>query len=189
MNQPIRLSPSGPVIANAAGGPFAPGPGARVRLVEATTTIAGTSGVLLIPSTPTEIANPPGTTNFRVQLPDPNSALEYRATIICDVLNPTTNANASVELYIDTSSDAGSTWHEQVSNSHLVGFSGARQIRCDMPLRPGANVNAVSGAPAVLVRARIGASSGGGVVMIESAGTPGQVDGVGTCLLQLEECL
>ncbi len=185
MTQAVRLSPSGPVIANANGGPFAPGPGAQLRLVEATTTCAGS---LAIPTVPTQVANVLGGTNFSVNLAAPNVGLEYRATVICDVYNPTTNALAEVQLYIDMSTN-NATWREIANNDHLVGFSSSRQVRLDAPLKAGLTYGIVANDATVYLRARIGASSGGGIVSISSAATVGDAtNNQGTVLLQLSEC-
>lgn len=186
-NKPIRLSPSGPNLNNAGGAPFAPGPGARLRLVEAQTTITGT---LTIPTAPTTIAQQLGLTTFFLQLTQPDPNLEYRADILLDVVNPTTNVSAQVELYLDTSTD-GATWLEVASNAHVVGFSGARQIRLDKKLTAGSAIGVGVGQPNLYVRARIGASINGGVVVVSTPGTPGGDPGTpgnGPVLLQLEEC-
>ncbi len=185
MSQAVRLSPSGPVISNVNGGPLAPGPGAQLRLVEATTTCAGS---LAIPTVPTQIANVLGGTNFSVSLAAPNATLEYRATVLCDVFNPTTNALAEVQLYIDMSTD-NATWREVANNGHLVGFSDARQIRLDATLKGGANYGILANDARVYVRARIGASSVAGGVSISSLATSGDAtNNQGSVLLQLSEC-
>lgn len=186
MSKTVRLSPSGPNIVNSDGGPFDPGHGARIRLVEASTTITGT---ITIPTTPTELGNPMGGTAYRLLLDAPDPGHYFRVTTLVDVLNPTTNANAAVELYVDLSTD-GASWTEYASNSHLIGFSGARQIRCDMKLKLGSAVGVQAGQANMYVRTRIGASSGGGVVLVESSATPGDtaILSVGSALMQLEEC-
>jgi hypothetical protein len=184
MTQAVRLSPSGPVISNSGGGPLTPGAGAQLRLVEAQCTIGGSLAVSTVP----QVLGPTlGATSFSVALASPNVALNYRVTALLDVLNSSTNVTASAELYIDTSTD-GNTWVEQASNTHLVGFSGARQIRCDLTLKSGATLGVVAGQASLIVRARIGASAGNPNLLAESAITPGG-DGksVGTVLLQLAE--
>ncbi|HEY2405588.1 MAG TPA: hypothetical protein VGI10_06285 [Polyangiaceae bacterium] len=181
----IRLSPSGPNLNNAGGAPFAPGPGAQLRLVEAQCTIGGSLAVSTVP----QVIGPTlGVAGFTLEFADPNAALEYRATVLLDVINTSTNVTASAELYIDTSTD-GATWTEQASNSHLVAALDARHIRCDLILHSGASLGVVGGL-ALIVRARIGAASGtANTLQVESAITPGDdTKGVGTVLLQLAEC-
>ncbi len=186
MTQAIRLSPSGPVIANSGGGPFAPGPGASLRLVEAQCTIGGS---LAIPTVPVVIGPTLGVPGFLDVLALPNAALNYRATVLLDVLNGTTNAQASVELYLDSSTD-GVTFNEIASNSHLIGQNSVRQIRLDQKLTSGVNFGIIAGQGSLYLRARIGASTQTYPnVLAESAVTPGgDAHGVGTVLMQLEEC-
>lgn len=186
MTQAIRLSPSGPVIANAGGGPFAPGPGASLRLVEAQCTIGGS---LAIPTVPVAIGPTLGAVGFFDVLAGPNPALNYRASVLLDVFNGTTNASASVELYLDSSTD-GVTFTELASNTHLVAQNGGRQIRLDKRLTSGVNFGVVAGQASLYLRARIGASTQVYPnVLAESALTPGDTPGsVGTVLMQLEEC-
>jgi hypothetical protein len=162
--------------------------GARLRLVEATTTSINAN---TIPTVPAVIGNPIGSATFpplALQHPDP--AKNYRATVVCDVYNPTTNVAAQVELYLDTSQDAGATWQEQASNSHIVGFSTSRQIRLDLPMRPGSSFPVAAGAAALQLRCRIGASTNGGNVVLYGPLTPGgDTAGVGCVDLQFEELL
>ncbi len=191
MSQAIRLSPSGPNIANANGGPFTPGAGAQLRLVEATTTCAGT---VAIPTVPTQIARLLGGTNFAVNMGvaaggnAPTPSHQYRATVLLDVYNPTTNAAAEVQLYLDMSTD-NATWREVANNDHLVGFSGTKQIRLDAPLQYGSIYGVLPADQNLYLRARIGATSGGGIVLVDSAATVGDaLHNQGTVLLQLTEC-
>lgn len=192
MNSKLRISPSGPFLTNSNGGIFEPGPGCRLRLVEAACTIGG--GSAAIPTAPTAIATTLGNTNFTVGLAEPDPQLNYRANVRCDVSSASTNIACQVELYLDTSVDAGATWTEACSNSHTVNpstVSGtSRQIELGMTLRVGSGLS-VTGAPqtaGILVRARIGASSGGTTAIIQSPTTPGDTRGVGSVHLSLEEC-
>lgn len=180
MNQAIRLSPSGPVIGGAAT-PYAPGPGARLRLTEAQCTIGGTLTV----TAPVTIAPTLGDV-FQVTLPNGNALLEYRGTIVCDVVNTDATSVAFCELYLESSTDA-SHWVEVGSNSHDVGEAAGRQVRLDVALTVGGNFGVQTGLP-VTLRAKIGASSGS--LKISSPVTPGgDLNSRGTVLLQLEECL
>lgn len=186
-NNAIRLSPSGPVIQNANGGTMVPGPGARLRLVEASCTIGGSLAISTVPQViGPQLGN--GLT-LSLPLPLPQAGLEYRVTALIDVFNLSTNVTGSCELFIDTSPD-NVTWTEQASNSHFVGFSGGRQVRCDMKLKAGSLIGVTAGATGLNVRARIGASAGNPNILAESASTPGSAaTSVGSFLLQLEECL
>ncbi|HXJ69876.1 MAG TPA: hypothetical protein VNM39_13280 [Verrucomicrobiae bacterium] len=185
MSKAIRLSPSGPNLDNAGGAPFAPGPGAQLRLVEAQCTIGGS---LAVSSVPQVVGPTLGAATFNVEFADPNANLNYRATALLDVINTSTNVTASAELYIDTSTD-GATWTEQASNSHLVAPGVTRQIRCDLILHSGAALGVVAGL-ALITRVRVGAAAGtANTVLAESAVTPGgDAKSVGTVLLQLAEC-
>ena len=119
MNLPVRYSPSGAVISNSGGGPFTPGSGARLRLVEANSTMGGS---LAVPVSPT-IISPAGfldTSAIVLTLDGPKAALKYRANLSLDVQNPTTIVEAQVVLYLDTSIDGGTTWVNQVKSMHVV---------------------------------------------------------------------
>lgn len=196
----LRVSPSGPLAGNGSGGTFDPGVGARLRLAEANCTIGGTGG--LIPTAPSVIGpNGIGGANpIFLGLSGVQAGRHYRATVLCDVDNPSTNVVGEVQLYIETSTDQV-TWTEQASNTHRVNSTEVapavvigRQIRCDLPLTSGAALGVTStpgaGSPNLFVRARIGASSGGGVVEMYTPVTPGgDLKSVGSFLLQFEECL
>jgi len=189
----IRLSPSGPVLANGAGAGFNPGTGARLRLNEAQTTV-GNSNV--IPTAPTPIGNALGSTFIECVMPLPDPGLEYRATVVCDVENPSTNVAGQVELYVETSVDGGTTWSEQASNSHRVNSTEvapavplARTVRLDMPLTFGSTLGVTAGTTALLMRCKIGASSGGNVLLLSSPVTPGgDLKSKGTVYFGFEEC-
>ena len=165
-NGALRLSPSGPVVTNAAGGSYLPVPGSSLRLVEGTTTVGGSN---VIPTAANYAASVTlglalGGPALTETLTGPQRGLNYRATVLCDVPNPSTNGAGEVQLYLETSVDGGVTWLEQASNTHLVEPSTAggtaRQIRLDMTLRQGA-VCAVPATPnasnSLQIRARIGA--------------------------------
>src|ERR1700749_2812495 len=113
MNTAIRLSPSGPVITNGTPqGPFQPGNGARLRLAEATSTISATGNT--IPTAPAVIGFTLGANPAIVPaLSAPNDGLFYRATVSCDVSNPSTNVIGEVQLYIETRVDGGTPWPQQ----------------------------------------------------------------------------
>jgi hypothetical protein len=194
----IRLSPSGPPILNAGGGPLQPGAGMQLRLAEGMTTIGGS---LAIPSqgAPATIGTILGGGTVLVEtLLAPNPLLNYRATLLLDVLNTQTNAAGSVQLFIDTSVD-GSTWVEQVGNTHAVpagsGVDGTlasgRQVRVDMTLRAGSALagGMLSTAPSLRVRGRVCALAANGGLQVSSEAASGAFTNlVGTAILQLSEC-
>lgn len=129
MTLPVRYSPSGSVISNTNGGPYTPGSGARLRLVEANSTMGGS---LAVPVSPT-IISPAGfldTSAIVLTLDGPKAGLKYRANLSLDVQNPTTIVEAQVVLYLDTSIDGGSNWVNQVKSMHVVvGTSSVKSTR------------------------------------------------------------
>ncbi len=163
MNIPIRLAPSGPVVATM-------GAGAQLRLVEATTTSINAN---TIPTVPAVLGNPIGSATFGpLILTKPAPTNNYRATVVADVYNPTTNVLAQVELYLDVSKD-GINWTQAASNSHQVGFGGSRQIRLDMSMRAGSALAVAANDATLQLRCRIGASANGGNVLLVGPTTPG----------------
>lgn len=178
MSKAIRLSPSGPSIANAGGAPFAPGPGARLRLNEATST--GTQAL-------SASVAPLVGSGYVIALDAPNPALNYRATALIDAENDSTNVTAAIQLYLDISPD-NATWTEVASNGHLVGPLSVRQIRVDSPLKLGSALGVLTTWTNIFLRARIGASVGA-AASTSSGSVPGaDPTNKGTALLQLEEC-
>lgn len=196
MTQAIRLSPSGPNISNANGGELTPGTGMMLRLAEASTTLNGAGQ---IPTAPTVLGTTLGSSQglgLALNNPDPN--LNYRASVLCEVANGSTNVPGEVQLFLETSVDGGTSWTEQVSNTHTVnstevapGVTLARLIRLDMTQRLGSGLGVTAATKAsgsLQVRARIGATSGGGVVSVVSAVTPGgDTQSVGTTYSSLSE--
>lgn len=198
MTLPVRYSPSGAVISNSGGGPFAPGAGARLRLVEANSTMGGS---LAVPVTPT-IISPAGfldTSAIVLTLGLPDPGLKYRANLSLDVQNPTTIVEAQVVLYLDTSIDGGTTWVNQVKMMHVVvgtsSVKNARNCAVYMPLTPGSDLGIV-GAPTptstLKLRARAGMPLGTlGDLLVNapatsSGGSP--ITGLaGTIHMELEE--
>jgi len=192
----IRISPSGPVVENSSGGPFEPGTGAMLRLSEGTTTIGGSLRILTTAQTiGTQLG---GGTVLVATLDAPNPNLRYRATLLLDVQNTTTNASAEVQLFIDTSIDGGTTWVEEVANAHAVGqATGAallgpetKQVRLDMTLRLGSALQSdmLATSPSLKVRARIGQVADVALCVVNSLATSGDETGLtGSVLLQLSE--
>jgi hypothetical protein len=181
-NNAVRLSPSGPVIANAAGGPFTPGSGAQLRLVEAAS--SGTQSLVVAPGA--GLVQGDGSSPLIVALLAPDPKKQYRATVICDVENDATNITAVVQLYIDLSPD-GVTWTQVAADGHLVGFSSMRQVRCDLLLTPGVNLGAALGVNQVVMRGRI-SKSGAATPFTSAGGTVVGTYNGGPALIQLAEC-
>ncbi len=191
----LRYSPSGGIVQNANGGPFAPGDGAMLRLAEGYTVIGGS---LAITQTPQTLGTLLGGGAVLVKtLVEPNPDLKYRASLTIDVSNSNTSTAADVVLFIDTSVD-GSTWVNQVNNAHGVGAGSGvdgdqpteMHCRLDMTLIRGGDLGGgmPAGSPSLRVRGRI--AQVGEVVgaEVDSRGSSaGYDDLVGTCLLQLSE--
>jgi hypothetical protein len=189
-NGAVRLAPSGPIVTNPNGGTFTPGTGARLRLAEATcTSSAGNT----VPTVPAVIA--PALTSAAGApipvLPLPSPKLNYRATLVCEVKNASTNATSQVELYLDVSAD-GVTYVNVASNTHEVlpqnsaAPGQARLIRIDLPLSTGTAIGVVAGQPNLFLRGRIGASVGGGA-NVSLTGAVVDAKTFGTCDVILEE--
>jgi len=191
----VRLSPSGPVIANEEGGELAPGAGMMLRLAEGYTHIGGSLAITQTPQTLGTVLN--GGTVLVETLPEPSPDLRYRASLTIDVDNSSTSTAADVVLFIDTSVD-GASWVNQVSNTHAVGagsgvdgdqFTGMH-CRLDMTMRLGSDLTGGMpvGSPSLRVRGRIaqvGEVVGAEVDSRASSGPYNEF--VGTCLLQLSE--
>lgn len=192
----IRISPSGPVVENSSGGPFEPGTGAMLRLSEGTTTIGGSLRILTTAQTiGTQLG---GGTVLVATLDAPNPALRYRATVLLDVQNTSTNSSAEVQLFLDTSIDGGTTWVEEVANAHSIGQAGGaallgpetKQIRLDMTLRLGSALGSdmTTVSPSLKVRARVAQAADTTLCVVSSLATSGEETGLtGSVLLQLSE--
>lgn len=135
----LRLSPSGPDLANSAGGPLEFGPGARLRMTEFSGVIG--DGSVPIPTLKTAV-NTTGfdTTGAALTLAAPRSTLFYRGTAEFDVIVTDTNDDCQVQLFLETSIDGGTTWVPRAGNSHHVScavdlasdIAGAMHVRVDM---------------------------------------------------------
>ncbi len=203
----IRLSPSGPPITNPGGGSFTPGPGARIRLTEAVSTMGGSQ---TIPTSP-DLICPDGfgqVDAITLTLPTPDQNLEYRANIALDIVNTSTNVEGEVVLFLDVSVDGGLTYTNRAKNSHAiaaqdsntVGTNGARSIQLWLPLSTGGalGINNATPAPSIKLRARAQStvlSAGSSAVLVDSRATsagsapPAAVTGLnGTIHMELEEC-
>lgn len=186
----LRKSPSGPFV-TVNGIPIDIGSGAQLRLVDGSGTVGGST---VIPTAPAILGSAVIGVPLTAALPLPNPGYKYGAHVSCDVANPSTNTPGAVQLYLDASIDGGSTWTEIAQNSHTVYPSlsipgNSRNIRLDLPLLPAVQfaVTATPATPSLTFRARIGASSGGGVVTLESLNGSGTGLQIGTVYLAATE--
>lgn len=184
--KPLRLSPSGPVVTNSSGAPYAPGVGTRTRMVQGQCLVDPGS---LITATPITIGPVPGDDLLRPSLPLPLPGLRYRASVTVDVQNPGPDTS-TVSLYLDTSLD-GATWTEAASNAHQVAggarvSNGARQCTLELLLTLGAVLGVVTSTPRLYVRARV-ATTSGTLCLLNSSGPDAAA--VGSITLELEETI
>lgn len=196
MNAAVRLSPSGPVIENANGGPLTPGSGMRLRLTETQFTMTGS---LSVPAA-ADTVGPAGfgaSSQATLTLLEPNAGLHYRATVELDVINTSTNTDGEVVLYLDTSTDGGTTWTNRVKTMHIAAkaggdaTNGAVRASCRLLLTEGGSLGIDDDHKAsIKLRARaqlpVGAPAN---TLVNSAATSGAVTGLsGSVYLSLEEC-
>jgi len=195
----IRLSPSGPVIGNTGGAPLEFGPGARLRLTETNSVMGGSQQIPT--ATPDAISSGgfgvPGSTVV-LTLANPKQALEYRAKILLDVSNDSTNSVGEVILYLDTSIDGGVTYTERVKNSHYVGNDDSgdtfvRQVELCLGLILGTSLGVDDTVPTPTLKLRARAMQTGdfetmNVVSLATSGTGGIINLEGTIHMELEEC-
>jgi hypothetical protein len=191
---PIRLSPSGPVIGKAG----SPGPGARLRLAEATSVMGGS---LAIPTVP-EVIAPDGlgaSPALVLTLDSPKEALHYRANLALDVINTATSPGGEVVLWLDVSTDGGATYTNHARNAHVINSSDTaiegRQMQVWLPLTLGSalGVSDSTPTPSIKLQARINRVLGSDGVLVSSLGTSdggAPITGLkGTIHMELEECL
>jgi hypothetical protein len=115
----LRLSPSGPIVANAGGGPFEPGPGARLRMTEYGNVIGDGSEPL--PTLAAAVSSSGFTGAALVlSLPAPKPTLYYRAEVHAALICNTTLATADAQFFLDYSIDGGTNWVNAASNTHKV---------------------------------------------------------------------
>jgi len=191
---PIRLSPSGPIIGKIG----APGPGARVRLTEATSVMGGSQGIPTVP----DVIGPNGfgaPAALVLTLDAPKEALHYRANLALDVLNAESTLGGEVVLWLDVSIDGGATYTNQAKNAHMVNAAGpaveARQVQVWLPLTLGSALGVSDSAPtpSIKLRARASRALASDSVLVSSQaasdGTPPVTGLNGTIHMELEECL
>jgi len=190
---PIRLSPSGPVIGKIG----TPGPGARIRLTEATSVMGG---IQQIPSVP-DVISPTGfgsSAPLVLTLDAPKEALRYRANLSLDVRNTTTGPGNEVVLYLDVSLDGGTTYTNLAKNSHVINGSitgvVGRQMQVWLPLVLGSTLGIHDATPPASIKLRARANQ---VLtpdvevnsVSSTGGVPPVTDLSGTIHMELEECL
>jgi hypothetical protein len=189
----IRLSPSGPVIGKAS----SPGPGARLRLTEATSVMGGSQA---IPSVP-DVISPDGfgvPNPLVLTLDAPKQALHYRANLSLDVNDSSTSPGGEVVLYLDVSLDGGTTYTNRAKNAHTInstttGVEG-RPMQVWLPLTLGTDLGINDATPpaSIKLRARANKTLGSGLTVSSLATSNGgsPVSGLnGTIHMELEECL
>lgn len=209
----IRLAPSGPPITNPGGGPLSFGPGARLRLTEATSTMGGSLAIPTAssPSDTTSLISPLGFGNpaaIVLTLAAPKQALSYRANLLLDVINTSTNLGGEVVLFLDVSVDGGVTYNNQARNSHYIHpevnannaqSAGSRSMQVFMPLILGQSIGVNDATPTPSIKLRARAQSvvfpPGTSLLVQSDATsdgsapPAPVPFLnGTIHMELEEC-
>jgi len=201
--QTIRISPSGPDVTNDAGGGFAPGSGARLRLAERTTEIGTTTNIIdtterVIGS---QLLADPNPTQLVATLDSPDPNKQYAAYIRLDVFNTDTTTVINITLQLQVSVDGGTTWVDLQNNEHGVApavtgaaspdgehadSGGFRQIEMRRPLvLGGVGFLVVPTTTSLKVRATVTADAAGAFADSRNV-HPGNF---GSVLLQLEECL
>jgi len=193
-DSPIRLSPSGPII----GKSTAPGAGARLRLVDASSPMGGSQ---VIPTVPDAISPDGfGTQNPLVLTLDaPKENLHYRASLSLDVLNTSTNIGGEVVLYLDVSLDGGANYTCRAKNAHVINSTitaaEARQMQVWLPLTVGSSlgISDATPPPSIKLRARVNQVVGTSALSVNSLATSDGAEPVtalnGTIHMELEECL
>lgn len=155
----IRLSPSGPPIANSDGGTADVGTGFMLRLEEGTTSVD--FGVLTA-ATQYEIKYDPATALapfLRPRLVSPSPLKRYRATGAVDMFNGNAGT-ATITLSIWVSYDEAATWNQVAFVDSLIETLNRKHCRIDLPLTLG-NALAdpvLNGAPSMTIKMEVSAS-------------------------------
>ena len=193
-DSPIRLSPSGPIIGKA----NSLGPGARLRLTEATSVMGGSQSIPTVP----DVIGPDGfgaPAALVLTLDAPKQALHYRANLALDVINTETNPGGEVVLYLEVSIDGGTTFTNRAKNAHVIdgktSDAEGRQMQVWLPLTLGSDLGISDATPpgSIKLRARANRVVGSSSLLVSSLGTShgdSSVSGLnGSIHMELEECL
>jgi hypothetical protein len=199
MTTPIRLAPSGPDVVNDGGGPFAPGAGAALRVLQFSSVIGDGSVALTTLSADGALglagfSTGAGALALSFSNPDPN--LFYRAEFQCDLENTDTSQINDATFIIETSVDEGVTWSKRISNVHSIGPSGAPSLApatghatLHMARTPGSNLGVVDATLSLRMRVRLCCALAPRIQIL-SAATPAPNDDVpsaGTAFWKFEE--
>lgn len=201
MTQAIRLSPSGPDIKNSGGAPFAPGPGARMRMADRSDVIGDGSEVIPTAKTTIKAAGFGGSDAdaLTLTLDLPNAAARYGMLLTFDVVNTSTNIDSTVDLFLDVSVDGGTTWTERASNQHhpsaaadlTTDVLSGRQMSLYVPLGLGSALGVVAGSPSLKIRPSAAQPSylgGAGAELYSPSTSLSSGTSKGTFYMRLEEC-
>lgn len=193
-DSPIRLSPSGPVIGKAS----SPGPGARLRLTEATSVMGGSQAIPTVP----DVISPQGFGGLPalvLTLDAPKETLQYRANLSLDVIDSATSPGGEVVLYLDVSIDGGTTYTNRAANAHVINSTTTavegRSMQVWLPLTLGSALGISDATPPanIKLRARANQVLGSSELAVNSLDTSDgstRVIGLnGTIHMELEECL
>jgi hypothetical protein len=201
VDKAIRLSPSGPDIVNSGGTPFAPGPGARMRMQDLSSVIGDGSVVIPTAKTTIKAAGFTGSDADALQLSMdlPKVGARYGMQLTFDVVNTSTNIDSTVDLYLEVSVDGGTTWTERASNQHhpsaaadlTTDVLSGRQVSLFVPLGLGSALGVVAGSPSIKVRAAAAQPTylgGAGAELYSPLTDVSSATSKGTFYMRLEEC-
>lgn len=138
----IRLSPSGPPIANSDGGTAEVGEGFLLRMSEGTTIIDSGLGSWT-PAQNYEVKADPATATapfLRPELANPSPNRRYRVTGAVDLEN-TGLGTATITSTLEVSYDSGATWDTLVIQESEILFEQTKHVRIDQPLTLGSALN------------------------------------------------
>jgi len=172
MSHKLRLSPSGPIVAEI-------GDGFPLRTKELMSNIVGT---LQIPAT--LAAGIVCTDGFggsgvlAVEMLDPEPLRKYSAEFWIDINNTTTNIDAVVVVELERSVDGGATWLGFARNQHQINaedadLEQARMVRINLVPTLGADLGVLQASPSLAWRVRMGTPTVNAVCNIYSPGTDG----------------
>lgn len=193
----LRQGPSGPFLTNDGGAPLDFGDGARLRMVDLSQVIPGPQ---FVPTAKTTI-KAAGFTGvdadaLTLTLTGPKPGARYAAELTFDVVNDSTNTDASVNLYLDVSVDDGTTWTEFAASTHRppsasTASPSGRQVSLHLPLGLGSALGVLPDSPSLKIRSAASQPTflGGVGSALASPDTAGSsTTSKGSFYLRLEEC-